>query len=707
MKDVIYLNNSRKITNKEADLSEDEECKESGYSFDRFKSNCLDNAELIRKAQQKGEDLSQVIDTWGFSLVSNPDDYDNLEKCKIDRYDEYDDKRDEELCQSIVCNDRYSYNFNCNQDNKYISIDEHSNITDIIDKDSLNSEIQAIRNLHYNDSLPKKDRITREEMNRRIDTINEKRRPPLIKDDEHPPQNISQINNEDSFELLIQKYKDEKERLIRHSRHFDEIADGDVDKVAISENLKEDALYYDMKIKQLEYCRAKNHHICRKMEIKEEIYPSNWGTHIPNIGSGDCLWIAISNFIYIEENGGKSLSNKPRLLYEMAKILRKRTIQFMYNNIDTELENPVAPGRKWYNYDNLSIQSKGGIHKYLIHMSKESKRREWQGVSRGGSWGGIMEIVALSNLLNRDIKVLNKSGQGYKLDMNLSYITNKGNPIYIFYNSTLKWGKLQAGNHFTIVYPNNPIPPRPKLSEPLTDLDPIIIDVYISEANKISEETDMLLGVSEEDATEDAKSKRHCDNEGCLDTEHLIEDTNNRGTFYCSSCWEEWDRDQKGKKGYLFDEMNEIEQINKIVSPGSKDKKRKIQLNTSIQQKINTLISQIKIKYKDIPAEKIDYILENYMVSIRDFSTNFEKEEVLKYIDSLVRQDYHKELFKDILADNGISNIQECNKRKSKHREHTYTLNELKEIIRRDAPALSSFTTKYTTKKELCKFLFS
>ena len=222
------------------------------------------------------------------------------------------------------------------------------------------------------------------------------------------------------------------------------------------------ALYYEKKIKQAQYCKSKQLHLCT-MNLHEGIYRFNDFIYVPNQGIGDCLWVAIINYLHMEKNKNHegrpiSITNKDKgppeaykRLQKMAHKLRLRTVKWIRHHNDKRYSSSMGwlTFKQFIELDAHSIpelqEVEQGIlfERYLRYMSNNT------------SWGGQSELYALSHLLNRTIIVLvvgNDREQG-RYTPSISNIIPGTDPIYLFNDAVYVKGSERAASHFEALFP--------------------------------------------------------------------------------------------------------------------------------------------------------------------------------------------------------------------------------------------------------------
>jgi len=172
--------------------------------------------------------------------------------------------------------------------------------------------------------------------------------------------------------------------------------------------------------------------------------------HIPVLGDGDCLFHSITNYLHIDKNRKK---NKGKLYsYSLNELsnqqwsklsmnLRRKVVKWLRDNLDYKMPTGLTI-RDEINEDLDYSESDQDINGYLRKMNKS------------GEYGGQIEITAISNILNRNVKTFINKGGKYS-NVGLGYKINEDNnsDILIYHNM----GKIKSDSlhHFEVLYPKS------------------------------------------------------------------------------------------------------------------------------------------------------------------------------------------------------------------------------------------------------------
>ena len=172
--------------------------------------------------------------------------------------------------------------------------------------------------------------------------------------------------------------------------------------------------------------------------------------HISVLGDGDCLFHSITNYLHIDKNRKKykdksysyslnELSNQR--WSKLSMNLRRKVVRWLRENLDYEMPTGLTISDE-INEDLDHSESEQDINGYLIKMNKS------------GEYGGQIEITAIANILNRNIKTFISKGGEYS-NVGLGYKMNedKNSDILIYHNM----GKIKSKglHHFEVLYPND------------------------------------------------------------------------------------------------------------------------------------------------------------------------------------------------------------------------------------------------------------
>ena len=172
--------------------------------------------------------------------------------------------------------------------------------------------------------------------------------------------------------------------------------------------------------------------------------------HISVLGDGDCLFHSITNYLHIDKNRKK---NKGKLYsYSLNELsnqqwsklsmnLRRKVVKWLRDNLDYKMPTGLTI-RDEINEDLDYSESDQDINGYLRKMNKS------------GEYGGQIEITAISNILNRNVKTFINKGGKYS-NVGLGYKINEDNnsDILIYHNM----GKIKSKglHHFEVLYPKS------------------------------------------------------------------------------------------------------------------------------------------------------------------------------------------------------------------------------------------------------------
>jgi len=172
--------------------------------------------------------------------------------------------------------------------------------------------------------------------------------------------------------------------------------------------------------------------------------------HIPVLGDGDCLFHSITNYLHIDKNRKKykdkiysyslnELSNQQ--WSKLSMNLRRKVVKWLRENLDYEMPTGLTI-RDEINEDLDNSESDKDINGYLRKMNKS------------GEYGGQIEITAIANILNRNVKTFISKGGKYS-NVGLGYKMNedKNSDILIYHNM----GKIKSKglHHFEVLYPKD------------------------------------------------------------------------------------------------------------------------------------------------------------------------------------------------------------------------------------------------------------
>ena len=172
--------------------------------------------------------------------------------------------------------------------------------------------------------------------------------------------------------------------------------------------------------------------------------------HIPVLGDGDCLFHSITNYLHIDKNRKKykdksysyslnELSNQQ--WSKLSMNLRRKVVIWLRENLDYEMPTGLTI-RDEINEELDHSESVQDINGYLRKMNKS------------GEYGGQIEITAISNILNRNVKTFISIGGKYS-NVGLGYKMNedKNSDILIYHNM----GKIKSNrlHHFEVLYPKS------------------------------------------------------------------------------------------------------------------------------------------------------------------------------------------------------------------------------------------------------------
>jgi len=172
--------------------------------------------------------------------------------------------------------------------------------------------------------------------------------------------------------------------------------------------------------------------------------------HIPVLGDGDCLFHSITNYLHIDKNRKKykdktysytlnELSNQQ--WSKLSMNLRRKVVRWLRDNLDYEMPTGLTI-RDEINEDLDYSESDQDINGYLRKMNKS------------GEYGGQIEITAISNILNRNVKTFISKGGKYS-NVGLGYKINedRNSDILIYHNM----GKIKSKglHHFEVLYPKD------------------------------------------------------------------------------------------------------------------------------------------------------------------------------------------------------------------------------------------------------------
>ena len=151
--------------------------------------------------------------------------------------------------------------------------------------------------------------------------------------------------------------------------------------------------------------------------------------HLPVSGDGNCLFNAIVNSLHIQKVR-KKFKNKYYSyalpfdeFYKKAMNLRKRTVKWLQNNLDylvgstgRTIAQEISEDINWSNSEN-------DIHGYLERMKQP------------GVYAGQIEITALSNILNKNIKTfIDKDGKYSLIGLGYKINDKEKDDILIYHN---------------------------------------------------------------------------------------------------------------------------------------------------------------------------------------------------------------------------------------------------------------------------------
>ena len=172
--------------------------------------------------------------------------------------------------------------------------------------------------------------------------------------------------------------------------------------------------------------------------------------HIPVLGDGDCLFHSITNYLHIDKNRKKhkgklysyslnELSNQH--WSKLSMNLRRKVVKWLRENLDYKMPTGLTI-RDEINEDLDYSESDKDINGYLRKMNKS------------GEYGGQIEITAIANILNRNVKTFISKGGKYS-NVGLGYKMNedKNSDILIYHNM----GKIKSKglHHFEVLYPKD------------------------------------------------------------------------------------------------------------------------------------------------------------------------------------------------------------------------------------------------------------
>ena len=272
---------------------------------------------------------------------------------------------------------------------------------------------------------------------------------------------IREINNDDEFQELLHSY----DRL--YSLAIVEPSDHEI------------ARYYHTKIIQLVHCKMKGLHICRRREYIDN-YSFDRFTYVPNQGSGDCLWVAVCNYLKMERSNPATPYPRGRALKDRARELRRFTINWMSENrhhVDTDTFGSLIDLETW-----VAIQADGVgdpiKKKWKTGSIKKGKKEAVDPIQktttivfdnyisymkRDTSWGGQFEIYALSKHLKRSIIVLGADNKLFDRYRSTNSTIIPGTiPIYLYTNANFgvegdgrAAQSARAGSHYEVLYPKS------------------------------------------------------------------------------------------------------------------------------------------------------------------------------------------------------------------------------------------------------------
>ena len=191
--------------------------------------------------------------------------------------------------------------------------------------------------------------------------------------------------------------------------------------------------------------------------------------HLSVPGDGDCFFHSVASILHFEKNPVLKHTNDPKKIKNIqfnlgkeSKALRRRVVDWLKNNLDyvvkgigltirMEIEETVQNEVDTAE-ENDRDPAYTTVDEYLKYMGK------------GGTYAGQIEIYAVSELLQRNLRVftsknpkdhnerLNNIGLGYELKV-LSYSTlPSSKDIYLYHNFGKK-GVTKGRHHFEPLIP--------------------------------------------------------------------------------------------------------------------------------------------------------------------------------------------------------------------------------------------------------------
>lgn len=162
-------------------------------------------------------------------------------------------------------------------------------------------------------------------------------------------------------------------------------------------------------------------------------------------GDGECLFHSISAYLSLDENrqkiGDTVYTYKSK---SMGGQLRKQAVQWMKSNLKFQLPNGLTLRDDIL--DDIEYESSkpnpnySTIEEYLDYMKLYD------------SYGGQIEITALSNILNRSIRTFVLQNKKMK-NIGLGYEIPNSEVIQLYHNSGIV--KDSGIHHFEVLYPNS------------------------------------------------------------------------------------------------------------------------------------------------------------------------------------------------------------------------------------------------------------
>ena len=172
--------------------------------------------------------------------------------------------------------------------------------------------------------------------------------------------------------------------------------------------------------------------------------------HIHVLGDGDCLFHSITNYLHIDKNRKKykdktysyslnELSNQQ--WSKLSMNLRRKVVRWLRDNLDYEMPTGLTI-KDEINEDLDYSESDQDINGYLRKMNKS------------GEYGGQIEITAIANILNRNVKTfISKGGKYSNVGLGYEITKSKKNDIHLYHN--LGSTKAKGLHHFEILYPKS------------------------------------------------------------------------------------------------------------------------------------------------------------------------------------------------------------------------------------------------------------